>query len=173
VQSLPVPRVAAPARAAFTWPARVAQAAAAGAGVLALGALVLPPLTSRRDSLLASSCQSNLRHIGVALSVYAADYDDRLPPPGAWTTPVASEPGGMRWLRCPGDVTRAVWPSYGFEEPLAGRALGAVPLRASTPLVFEGRFDRFIPRHRQRGNVMFADFHLAAVRRLASVQPAQ
>src|SRR5207248_3310272 len=85
VRTAPAPRVA-PARsqrAAARWLRPISHAAVAGAGLLALGAAILPPLASRRDSLF-NSCQSNMRHIGVALSVYAADYDDRLPPSGAW-----------------------------------------------------------------------------------------
>jgi len=82
VEGLPSPPRPAPApmRAIARWPALALQAAAAGAGLLILGAVVLPPLTSSRALFLASRCQSNLRHLGVALSVYAADYDDRLPP---------------------------------------------------------------------------------------------
>lgn len=163
--SSPQPAAARATRPAPRWLAPVVQAAAAGAGVLALAAVVIPPLTHQRDSML-TSCETNLRHIGMALNVYAADYDDRMPPAGAWTAAVTAEPEGSRWLRCPGDTTRALWPSYGFEELLAGRRLESVPARASTPLVFEGRFNRFIPRHRRLGNVIFADLHMAAVHHL-------
>ena len=44
-----------------------------------LGALLFPVLQSGRNKAKSAVCMSNLRQIGVAITTYSIDYDDRLP----------------------------------------------------------------------------------------------
>jgi general secretion pathway protein G len=44
-----------------------------------LAAIMFPVLVNTKDAAKRTSCQSNLQQIGVAMALYAADYDDRLP----------------------------------------------------------------------------------------------
>jgi prepilin-type N-terminal cleavage/methylation domain-containing protein/prepilin-type processing-associated H-X9-DG protein len=47
-----------------------------------LAALLLPALSSARQKAYAAACIGNLRQIGIAMSLYAPDYRDWLPPAG-------------------------------------------------------------------------------------------
>jgi prepilin-type processing-associated H-X9-DG protein len=138
---------------------------AAAAGVL----LFVFPLYSRdRDGRFSQACQANLRSIGTALDVYAQNYDDRLPPPGAWRALAAGYTAPrMRSLspftRCPGDLATSTEPSYSFYEPMGTADLDDLPARDRLPLVFEASSGRFARRHRRGGNVLFGDGHVQPV----------
>src|SRR5206468_2744776 len=84
VYALPVPYPAAaravPASGSRDW----IRPALAGSLVAASLGLLFPLLVARRGADPALSCQSNLRQIGRALTVYAQDYDERLPPGETW-----------------------------------------------------------------------------------------
>ena len=58
-----------------------------------LAAMLLPALSSARASARTSACASNLKQIGTAIQLYAADHDDvivvgkiKRPPSGSWAT---------------------------------------------------------------------------------------
>ena len=44
-----------------------------------LASMLLPALGSARESAKRASCNGNLKQVGVALAIYASDYDDYLP----------------------------------------------------------------------------------------------
>lgn len=59
-------------------------------------ALVLPVLRSAREAARTAGCLNNQRQIGVAMHVYAADHQDRLPPSMTCNSP-SNPPSGPIW----------------------------------------------------------------------------
>ncbi|HVM48860.1 MAG TPA: type II secretion system protein [Candidatus Acidoferrum sp.] len=84
--------------------------------IATLAALLLPGLSSARESGRATSCLSNLHQIGLALQLYVGDYHNRLPTmfdvyPGTTNYPgpdlvLATHLGNTNVLHCPSDK----WP---------------------------------------------------------------
>jgi prepilin-type N-terminal cleavage/methylation domain-containing protein/prepilin-type processing-associated H-X9-DG protein len=79
-----------------------------------LAALLLPALSRAKESGRATVCLSNLRQIGIALQLYAGDYNNRLPSisdiyPGVATLypgpdqVLAHQLGNLNVLGCPSD----------------------------------------------------------------------
>ncbi|BCM91758.1 hypothetical protein IAD21_03633 [Abditibacteriota bacterium] len=64
-----------------------------------LAAILFPVFARARENARRSSCQSNLKQIGLGLFQYTQDYDERLP--GSWITNV-NDPAYSRWM----DVTQ-------------------------------------------------------------------
>lgn len=52
--------------------------------VAILGAILFPVFARAREAARTSSCQSNIKQLATAMHVYAADYDDALPPGDKW-----------------------------------------------------------------------------------------
>jgi prepilin-type N-terminal cleavage/methylation domain-containing protein len=73
-----------------------------------LAALILPVLASSKEKARRITCAQNLRQLGVALSLYATDNGDVLPPPqqpsGYWPTVLKAEYSNFKLLLCPTDV---------------------------------------------------------------------
>ena len=79
-----------------------------------LAALLLPALSRAKESGRATGCLSNLRQMGIALQVYAGDYNNRLPSmsdiyPGVANefpgpdTALSSQLGTVKILLCPSE----------------------------------------------------------------------
>lgn len=96
-----------------------------------LAALLLPALSAARERSKAAVCMSNLRQVGLAIQMYAGDYDGWTPPvyrpaePYTWTALLAngrylSVPirGKPSVLLCPSQ-TPVVYPSDSFYDPWA------------------------------------------------------
>ncbi|HET6384463.1 MAG TPA: DUF1559 domain-containing protein [Armatimonadota bacterium] len=47
--------------------------------IAVLAAILLPVFSAARESARRASCSSNLRQLGIAVTMYTQDYDDRLP----------------------------------------------------------------------------------------------
>ena len=58
-----------------------------------LAAMLLPALSQAREKARAVSCISNLKQIGLAIHMYAQDYEGWLP----WSNSKAAEPSGWDW----------------------------------------------------------------------------
>jgi prepilin-type N-terminal cleavage/methylation domain-containing protein/prepilin-type processing-associated H-X9-DG protein len=50
-----------------------------------LAAILFPVFARARENARRASCQSNLKQIGLSLSMYTSDYDERLVPQSIWT----------------------------------------------------------------------------------------
>lgn len=82
-----------------------------------LAAIILPVLSSARESARRIVCVSNLRQIGLALQMYEQDHTERLPGPGAsgreWAAQIAPYVGNTQIFSCPSDTRSGVEPSIG------------------------------------------------------------
>ncbi len=141
--------------APFSWAMLSTGAAAAALAVL------VPVLNQSREASRALACQRTVQQIGQALSVYAGNHDDRLPPRDSWSQAAAGRTA--KALRCPSDRSSPALASYSFMETLAGQELNRLPL-ATTPVVIEGTGGQFHPRHDRRGHVLFGDGSVRGVR---------
>jgi prepilin-type N-terminal cleavage/methylation domain-containing protein len=54
-----------------------------------LAAILFPVFSQAREKAKQSTCQSNLKQIGLAIRMYTEDYDDYMPP--------STAPGSVRW----------------------------------------------------------------------------
>jgi len=90
--------------------------------IIAILASILFPVFSRaREKARETSCKSNLRQIGLAVQMYASDYDDLLPlansrpsssgPPGIYDV-LAPYTRNQQLFRCPSDKLR-MWETEG------------------------------------------------------------
>jgi prepilin-type N-terminal cleavage/methylation domain-containing protein/prepilin-type processing-associated H-X9-DG protein len=73
--------------------------------IIAILAAILFPVFSRaRENARRSSCQSNLKQIGLGLMQYTQDYDENMVP--AWTGP-GGWPGAARWTNLAQPYTKS------------------------------------------------------------------
>lgn len=118
-----------------------------------VAAVVVPVLMSAKAASKRSSCLSNTKQNGLALLMYAADFDDRLPLETSWQDASASywSDGGVE-RKCPEGRTGY---SYALNQSAAKKKLEEFEDQ-SMVMVFEcdaylpnpsGRREWFVPRH--------------------------
>ncbi len=111
-----------------------------------LAAILFPVFARARENARRSSCQSNLKQIGLGFIQYTQDYDERYPtqyysfgPPvvGAW--PVTLQPylKSIQIFKCPSD-SRDVGSSYVLNNYFSGTSSAAVDSPSTTLLATEG-----------------------------------
>jgi len=144
--------------------------------IIAILASILFPVFSRaREKARQTSCRSNLRQIGLALQMYASDWDDLLPlansrpstsgPPGI---PDVLEPytRNQQLFRCPSDKTR-MWQTEGTSYDYGMGLLDVImpPQPIDSPFGLEpsqcpvmGDFGT--DWHIKQPNVLFVDGHV-------------
>jgi prepilin-type N-terminal cleavage/methylation domain-containing protein/prepilin-type processing-associated H-X9-DG protein len=90
-----------------------------------LAALLFPALSAARERGRSIRCVSNLRQVGLALTMYADDHGELCPPRAGvpyWTLPLYSYYQDMALLKCPSDrriPTVKEWPE-GLVVPAGG-----------------------------------------------------
>jgi len=62
-----------------------------------LAAILFPVFARAREKARQASCQSNLKQIGLAMQMYAQDYDEKLPPTWMWV-PASWVPDQGNWF---------------------------------------------------------------------------
>lgn len=105
-------------------------------GIIAiLGALMYPTFAQAREAARLTTCTSNLRQIGMAVTQYLADYDDTFPPARiaaprkSWAGFILPYCNGWPLFRCPNMVDATV----------VGRSIWSTPLNSFQNLsVWEG-----------------------------------
>lgn len=137
-------------------------------GFLVAGAaltIALTPLFERvRANAVRSSCQSNLKQIGLSFLQYARDYDESFPLTGNWQS--ALQPYGRyapQIWRCPGQTF-----TYVYNSHLGGINDGQVDKNQQITLVYEGATTRradngqswFAKAHDDGSNVLYMDAHV-------------
>jgi prepilin-type processing-associated H-X9-DG protein len=114
-----------------------------------LAAILFPVFAQAREKARASTCLSNQKQIGLAISMYAQDYDESFPTaitldPNTntdtwWEDRVApyvksSDVGGI--MTCPSGPSRAY--AYSLNGSLSGRGMASVPAPAALVLTGDG-----------------------------------
>jgi prepilin-type N-terminal cleavage/methylation domain-containing protein/prepilin-type processing-associated H-X9-DG protein len=64
-----------------------------------LAAILFPVFARAREKARQASCASNLKQIGLAMAMYASDYDDHLPPTWVWVPASWPPPAQGYWYK--------------------------------------------------------------------------
>ena len=120
-----------------------------------LAAILFPAFGRARENGRRSTCQSNLKQLGLCFSEYVQDYDERMPmcqyaAPSYWTSSLQPYLKNNQILRCPSDTRGPVGPytivSYAVNENFGGVyppvystgfMMSRLKAASSTILVFE------------------------------------
>ena len=152
-------------------------------GILAIAAAILFPTTNKsRHNARRATCQANLYQFGVAMHLYAADYNDHLPP-RAWAAPFTAYIKTDKIFQCPETNETAGTSDYFFNARFPKKPLS--PIKSPTTLILFGdgqddapldatlaelptawRTDENSPsfRHLGMANYLFADGHVKAIK---------
>jgi hypothetical protein len=145
-------------------------------GMLATPAAILFPVFSRaREAARQSSCQSNVRQLGMAVRMYLGDWQDTYPPAAQWSDALKSYTEKMSLgelvYRCPSVPAQQC--GYGFNAALGVQPEGVVQSPAETVSLFEsdngwnasGGREAMItrPRHLRGFTTGYADGHTQMV----------
>ncbi len=145
-------------------------------GVVAIAAVILIPVIPRpkdpqglrsrptHPSKMPSWCQLNLMQLGLAMQIYAADYDNILPPASSWQEALitfeqanmtdalysvheraARERAYLEIFVCP-DTNKP----YVFNNALGGRDINEIASPEEVPLFWDAPADDGSPLHRGR-----------------------
>ena len=86
-------------------------------GIIGILASILFPLFARaRETARRSSCASNLSQVGVALNMYAQNYDGRFPPDDNELGPLNSYAWNIDVFYCPSDSADHYWEMRTIED---------------------------------------------------------
>lgn len=105
-------------------------------GMAVLIAVLGPVFRLARAGEQSARCVGNLRRIGSAISLYAADNDERLPNADQWMDQVERFGGGTRQFQCPAvrSFDRGGY-GYAFNKALSGKSKSEIDPK--TQLVFD------------------------------------
>ena len=97
---------------------------------------------SARDFRRGDECINNLKQIGMSMSMYAQDYDDKLPIATSWSDGVQSylnqNGGKSSFLQCPSIRAKSSKQyGYAYNSVIGGKNLSKIKTSAIIPLVFD------------------------------------
>jgi prepilin-type N-terminal cleavage/methylation domain-containing protein/prepilin-type processing-associated H-X9-DG protein len=155
--------------------------------IAVLAAILLPVFSQVREKARAAACMSNYHQIGLAIHIYATDYDDHTPPNGGSFSGIVADcdpyTHSTKIFVCPDDydrVTEGRASSYRMASLYQGLPLSCgwkdpyIPTQtaepASTTLAYEAEQDfaqsPIVPTYRHNGGtqVMMFDGHVKWVK---------
>jgi len=140
--------------------------------LIVIVALVLYPECQVPERvMIATACLSNTKQNGFAFTIYATDFDDRLPPLGHWHKSISAYVRSDHILGCPGvPGEQSNGFGYAANESLAGAKLSEMANTGLEPLVFDSSvltpgawaWLDTLPnpyRHPHGNNIAFVDGH--------------
>ncbi len=143
----------------------VAGAAFMLLAALAIFAAILFPVFGRaKEKAQATACLSQVKQLGLALMMYAADHEETLPEADSWEDAIAEYAGDNEALfTCPTTGQR-----YIFNEALSGVDLKDLDNPQETPMLWEPALDAegLVGPHGGQFNVGYADGHAKMVDKL-------
>jgi len=109
-----------------------------GFGVAVAGAfavLIVSVFLDARAALRKAVCRANMNQVSTALTMYTADYSERLPPADRWSDCLYVYTKNWSVLRCPG---RPSLPGgFAFNRLLSNRPLAELNSEVLTPVIYE------------------------------------
>ena len=149
--------------------------------IAVVAALLLPAFSQAREAAWRSACQRNVMQISQALSMYAMDWEQTLPPQDAWAELPAKYGVAEALHRCPATGAAAATGSrdYTFNAWLDALSYRDIARPSVAVLLFEAdsspadgmnpsstREDSFTPRHSRSGGpvgvISYADGHVSS-----------
>lgn len=89
--------------------------------ILLLAAILFPVFSRVRENARRTSCQSNLKQLGLGFAQYTQDYDERHPPGlgtpqngSGWANQVSAYTKSLSILQCPSDIYTGVGSYYPY-----------------------------------------------------------
>ena len=141
--------------------------------VLALAWILFPVGGNTKEAAKRTQCLSNIKRSVLALSLYATDHDDRLPPSNDWMDAIATQIGPEDMPSCSALWVNGKPKGYGYamNRFVSGQRLSK---DVQIPLVYESTqtkrnasgylLDMPNPgRHGGRNNVGFMDGHVKSL----------
>lgn len=133
-----------------------------------LAAILFPVFAQAREKARQVSCMSNMKQQGLALMMYAQDYDEVMPPKNAkWMDTLLPYIKDEKVFRCPSVITGQF--GYAFSPELFGKKFKNIASPATTTAIFESTnlsrnatTGTVAYRHRKFANTAFADGHVKA-----------
>lgn len=132
-----------------------------------------PVFHTARLNAVKSSCQSNLKQLGLAAMQYIQDWDEKMPDCASWQDAILPYVRNPILFKCPGAPNLEF--GYAMNSALSGFYLTLLQDPSRTPLFFDsslgvanaaGGLEALCepPRHLGRNNIVFADGHVTAVK---------
>jgi prepilin-type processing-associated H-X9-DG protein len=143
-----------------------------------MAGMLLPALSQAKGKAQQVHCLGNVRQLNMAIRLYAADNDEKLPPVATWSDVIQSAIGTPKLFQCPACPEQTC--AYAFNAKVAG--LDQTKVHPETVIVFEsdagwnaaGGAELLPSRPRHTGGfiVGFADSHaeLVSQARLAGLR---
>jgi len=133
-----------------------------------LAAILFPVFAQAREKARQTACMSNMKQQGLALMMYAQDYDEVMPPKDTkWMDTLLPYIKDEKAYRCP-SVGQGEF-GYAFSSELLGKKFKNIKSPVETVAIFEtastGRNQvggSVAYRHRKFTNTAFADGHVKA-----------
>ena len=114
-----------------------------------LAAILFPVFARARENARRSSCQSNLKQIGLGWLQYTQDYDEKMVPYSSdgttggfshnWGTALQPYLKSVQIFTCPSNSNDVVGYTYSAEIARAGKALAALPLPSQSVMFADGQ----------------------------------
>lgn len=132
----------------------------------------LPVFHTARLNAVKSSCQSNLKQLGLALMQYVQDYNEKMPNCAEWQEAILPYVRNPILFKCPGAPDLEF--GYAMNSALSGAFLTLLDDPSRVPVFFDSALNRANaaggledicdpPRHLGRNNIVFADGHVTAM----------
>jgi prepilin-type processing-associated H-X9-DG protein len=98
-----------------------------------MAGMTLPALARAKQKAQSINCINNLKQLGLAVRVYAADHNDLLPPAATWCDAIQGGVGSSKVFQCPAEPGNRC--SYAFNARLDGKKESEI--NPQTVLLFE------------------------------------
>lgn len=106
--------------------------------VMIVSALLMPSFMKSKDAAKGAATLNNMRVIGIGLSMYVADNDNRLPPASTWMDSIGTHVPDSSVIRAPSGDQLDFQYGYVFNSALDQRVFSELSDIDRTPLIFEG-----------------------------------
>lgn len=124
-----------------------------------LSAILFPVFAKAREKARQMTCLTNVKELGLAAQMYAADYKQTLPPAADWSTATYPYYKNKQLLQCP-SVPNLGEQSYTFSPSLGGVNLATLSSPATEPMLWDAGLPSGSGPHNSGGNVGYADGHV-------------